>query len=224
MRICILETDIPPDEMKAEHGDFADMFEVWLAPAMPWATWSRIAVYGGEDLPEPESFDGYMITGCRHGVYDDLPWMAPMAVFLRRLRDARVPVGGVCFGHQIMAHAFGASVEKSAGGWVLGAETYEGRTAFAMHQDQVQTVPEGAREVIGSDRCRIGRVVYDFPGLSVQYHPEFTPAFMADLLAHYGGTRIEPALTGTAARTLSDKLHVGDIARDFAAMFEAARR
>lgn len=219
MRICILETDIPTDEMKRNHGDFCDMFVDWLSPVMPDVTWDRVAIHGGSDLPEAERFDGYMITGCRHGVYDDLPWMDPLTVFLRQLRDKRIPVGGVCFGHQVMAHAYGARVEKSDKGWVLGAESYEGRTAFAVHQDQVQTVPDRARSVIGSARCPIGRIDYDFPALSVQYHPEFTAAFMADLLNHYGGTRIDKTLTDAAARTLTADTHVEDVARDFATVF-----
>lgn len=223
MRICVLETDIPTDEMKAEHGDFPDMFEAWMSPAMPDATWDRVAVHAGADLPQAERFDGYMITGCRDGVYDEMPWMGPMATFLRHLRDAQIPVGGICFGHQIMAHAYGARVEKSAGGWVLGAETYDDLTAFAMHQDQVQSAPEGMRDMTGSARCPIGRIAYDFPALSVQYHPEFTAPFMQTLFDHYGGTHIDKSLTDAAARTLTQPTHVDDVARDFAEMFRTAR-
>ncbi|UAB91085.1 type 1 glutamine amidotransferase (plasmid) [Ruegeria sp. SCSIO 43209] len=223
MRICILETDVPADEMKKEHGDFADMFETWLFPALPEATWDRFAVHSGDNLPNADSFDGYMITGCRHGVYDDLSWMTPLAGFLRHLRDRHIPVGGVCFGHQIMAHAYGAQVEKSGDGWVLGADTYDNLAAFAIHQDQVQSIPTGVRHVTGSPRCRIGRIAYAFPALSVQYHPEFTASFMKSLLDHYGGTRIDKSLTEAAEQTLSHPTHVGDIARDFAKIFRCAR-
>ena len=72
-------------------------------------------------------------------------------------------------------------------------------------------------------RCGIGRIAYEFPALSVQYHPEFTRDIMADLLAEYGGTQIEKPLTDAAMRTLDARTDRAEIAQDFAALLRAGR-
>ena len=221
MRLCLLETDTYDDLLHSDHGSMSEMFVAWLGPALPEAEWHRVAVHEGEPLPHPNAYDGYLITGSRYGVYDNLPWMAPLAQFITLLKDAQLPVGGICFGHQIMAHAYGARVEKSAAGWVLGAETYDDRTAFAMHQDQVLEIPPGANKITSSDRCAIARIEYDFPSLSVQYHPEFTAGFMAYLLDLYANGEIHPDLIETASASLEDQIHEQHIAQDFAKFFRA---
>lgn len=221
MRLCILETDINDDPGLEMHGSYPAMFRTWLAPALPEAEFHNLPVHAGSPLPAPQDYDAYLVTGSRHGVYDDLPWIAPLAEFLRQLKTKDIPVAGICFGHQIMAQAFGARVEKSAHGWVIGAQTYDGKTAFAMHQDQVLEVPRGAAEITASPHCAIARIAYEFPALSVQYHPEFTRDFMQALLDIYGAQHIAPARVAAARATLDDQTHVTQIARDFAAFFRA---
>ena len=53
-----------------------------------------------------DAHDAYIITGSKHGVYDDLPWIAPLMEFIRAAHNADIPLVGVCFG-QIVAHALG---------------------------------------------------------------------------------------------------------------------
>ncbi len=221
MRICILETDTYADLPLDKHESISGMFRSWLHPALPEAEWTSIAVHAGEKLPAPDEFQGYLITGSRHGVYDDLPWMPTLTEFIRELRRSKTPVVGICFGHQIMAHAYGARVEKSELGWVLGAETYGDHTAFAMHQDQILEFPSGAAKITGSPRCNIARIEYDFPAMSVQYHPEFSAAFMESLLDLYETGEIHPGLIEEARATLGNQTHVEHIADEFARFFRA---
>ena len=221
MRICILETDTYEDLPLDDHGSISEMFRSWLSPSFPEAEWTSIPVYSGAELPATNEFQGYLITGSRYGVYDDLPWMPPLVEFIRQLKTAATPVVGICFGHQIMAYAYGARVEKSELGWVLGAETYGKHTAFAMHQDQVLEVPSGAANVISSPRCKIARIDYDFPAISVQYHPEFSSAFMESLLDLYETDEIHPTLVEDARATLGNQTHVEHIADEFARFFRS---
>jgi GMP synthase-like glutamine amidotransferase len=73
------------------------------------------------DFPDgPDAADAWLITGSPHGVYEDRPWIAPLEAFIRDIRDAGRPLVGICFGHQIVAQAFGGRVEKFDGGWALG--------------------------------------------------------------------------------------------------------
>ncbi|SLN09559.1 GMP synthase [glutamine-hydrolyzing] [Roseovarius litorisediminis] len=224
MRLCILETDTYDDLEQNAHGSISEMFTIWLGPALPEAEWSSVAVHAGESLPDPGANDGYLITGSRYGVYDNLPWMTPLVGFINQLKDLQVPLCGICFGHQIMAHAYGALVEKSPGGWVLGAQAYDGHTAFAMHQDQVLEIPPGARKVTSSDRCLIARIEYDFPSLSLQYHPEFKAGFMEYLLDLYGNDQIDPELIEAARASLDVPIHDTLIAEDVAKLFRSHLR
>lgn len=219
MRLCVLETDTNSDTDLRKHGSISEQFHAWLSPALPEAEWTSIAVHDGAALPAPEAHDAYLITGSRHGVYDALPWMGPLTAFIQTLRETGIPLGGICFGHQIMAHAYGARVEKSDQGWILGAQTYDGNTAFAMHQDQVLDVPQGANAVTAAPKCGIARLGYDFSALSVQYHPEFTREFMEELLNMYGNGEIDETLIAQARASLDAPLHVDRIAHDFAAFF-----
>ena len=218
MHLCILEADTNSDPGLIDHGSMPEQFKTWLEPALPEARWSSVAVHAGESLPDPRDYDAYLITGSRYGVYDDLHWIEPLASFVGSLGLYDIPVGGICFGHQIIAKAHGARVEKSENGWVLGAESYDGQTAFAMHQDQVLSMPDGAGTIVSSDRCPVARIEYAFPALSVQYHPEFTADFMETLLDMYAD-QIDKDRVASARRSLQADLHTDTIAAQFAEFF-----
>jgi GMP synthase-like glutamine amidotransferase len=116
--------------------------------------------------------------------------MAPLRAFIRAAYAAKIPMVGICFGHQIMADALGGDVRKSEKGWGLGRHTYGvaapapfglDATALAVacsHQDQVIVAPPEAEVILASDftpnaglRYRNGRA------LSFQPHPEFEDAY-----------------------------------------------
>ncbi len=190
-------------------------------PPSPNRGLPRSALDQAGRLPDLNDHDGYLLTGCRHGVYDDIPWKADLQKFLRQARDTGTPLGGVCFGHQIMADTFGADVRKSDKGWVIGKETYAGKSAFAVHQDQVLTAPDGAKTVSGSARCPIGRIDYAFPAISIQYHPKFTPPYARVFLEDWRGNPLPIPLVDAAAADLQAELNCDEIAADFARVFEA---
>jgi GMP synthase-like glutamine amidotransferase len=133
-----------------------------------------------------------LLTGSAAGVYDDLPWIAPLKGFLRAARG-RSRLVGICFGHQIMAEAFGGRVVKSPKGWGIGLHRYEvaAQAAWmedaapvhvaASHQDQVVMAPPGARICLASDFTPLAGLDYG-DAISFQCHPEFTPEFSISLL------------------------------------------
>ena len=73
----------------------------------------------------PDAADGWLITGSKHGAYEDHDWIPPLEQLIRDIYAAGRPLVGVCFGHQIIAQALGGTVEKFKGGWSVGHTTYE---------------------------------------------------------------------------------------------------
>ena len=191
MTIGILETGEPPGALRQRFGSYAGMFKHLLGSDRDY----RVFDVQAGDLPNPISpIEGYVITGSPAGAYEDLPWIPPLEDFLR-MTDRRTPIVGVCFGHQIMAQAFGGRVEKSSKGWGVGLHVYDiasrepwmDETAPiavpASHQDQVVEPPPGARVIGGSAFTPFGMLAYeDRRAISIQSHPEFDPAFAAALI------------------------------------------
>ena len=210
MRLCILETDRPAQAFQGTYGTYASMFERWLAPQMPETVFDRIYVAGGEPLPDdPCLYEGYLITGSRASVFEDHAWITSLSDFLRSVRAVRQPMGGVCFGHQIMAKAFGGEVRRSNAGWVVGQHEHE--------------VNDGAGDIFGPGALSPnGGLLYDgFPATSVQVHPEFRADYVRDLLMSTAGIRVPTELVGPALASLSAPLDSGQIARAFARVFHS---
>ncbi|SOE01760.1 glutamine amidotransferase-related protein [Caenispirillum bisanense] len=100
------------------------MFERWLTPVLPEASASRAWFRDSAPLPAPETVDAVLITGSRCGVYDGRAWIDVLRDQVNGYVTAGKPVGGVCFGHQIMAEAFGGHVEKSDRGCGVGRHVH----------------------------------------------------------------------------------------------------
>ena len=80
-------------------------------------------------------------------------------------------------------------------------------TVVAFHQDQITAKPEqrSHRQHRFLCLCRAG---YPGPTISFQPHPEFTPAFIGDLLEAYQD-RLDPAVVTDASTRLSTPLSQG---------------
>ena len=203
MKIGILMTGHAVPELQERAGDYDAMFARLLAGrGFEFETYNVV----DEQYPSaPDACDGWLITGSKHGAYEDHPWIPPLEEFIRAVYASGRPMIGVCFGHQIIAQALGGKVIKYPGGWSVGRTEYDldGET-FALnawHQDQVTEVPQGA-EVIGkSDFCANAAMVYDDRILTIQPHPEFGPDIVEDLIRLRGkGVVPDDLLEGATAR------------------------
>ena len=219
-RIAILETGAPPPALAERHGDYPAMFRALLGDGYEAEAFRSQA---GE-WPDPAAFDAAIITGSAAGVYEDHPWIADLLDWIRAARG-RTALIGVCFGHQAMAEALGGRVEKSDRGWGVGLHRYEVVSTEpwmsppaatiaipASHHDQVVEPPPGARVILRSDFTPFAGLAWDDDAISLQGHPEFTPAYAADLT---GGRRaqIGAAVTDRALESLAqpdDRERVGE--------------
>lgn len=186
--IGILSCGELPVSLQARYGPYSAMVQAMLA-GRP----SRVFDVPGGGLPSPDACPAYVVTGSSAGVYDDLPWIASLTAFLRAARG-RARVVGICFGHQVMAQAYGGQVIKSPKGWGVGLHRYDVPVATpwmdapgpvsapASHQDQVVALPPGASVVAHSTFTPYAALDYG-DAISFQFHPEFTPAFAQALIA-----------------------------------------
>lgn len=201
MRIAVLDLSYWPPEYMSGEPKFGEVLADWVARGLPEASLPVIDVEGGAPLPAMDAFDGYVISGSDKGVYDEAPWMAGLRQFLAGAREARKPLLGVCFGHQIMADVFGGKAEK-VGPPEVGVRVFEleGRAAPAhvWHQDQVTRQPPGTKVIAAAPYCPIGGLDYDFPALSVQFHPEYTVDYLGGFLDRSRGEILSEAETDVA--------------------------
>jgi GMP synthase-like glutamine amidotransferase len=214
MRIGLLECDHVRDRHLPIAGDYADMFKAMVADADPT---SEVVLYDARDglLPEhPEECDGWILTGSSASVDDDEPWIESLTGFVRAVHEARVPCVGICFGHQLVAHALGGRTERAAVGWGVGAlpMTVAGRepwmdpalptvTLLYSHQDQVTALPPDGRVLASAEHCPIAMLAIGDDTIGVQAHPEFGAAYLRALLEE----RVDPigvAETAAALATL----------------------
>ncbi|AWN36288.1 type 1 glutamine amidotransferase [Methylobacterium radiodurans] len=227
MRIAILETGRPPARL-SHFPSYAAMSADLLGPGYACAAFD---VRAGE-WPDPAAHEAFLITGSPAGVYDPLPWIADLVAFLRALPPDRKLVG-ICFGHQVMAEAFGGRAEKASCGWGLGLHAYDitARAPFmdaaahiavpVSHQDQVTVPPPGARVLAGSAFTPYGVLEYaDRAALSCQCHPEFRPDYARALTRNHGAALRDPALMERALASLEaphDSARLGGWIRRFLA-------
>ena len=214
-RIAILETGRPPEALKDAFDDYPARFRALLGEGV--AT-TRFDVQAGKLPDDPSAFTGVIVTGSAAGVYDDLPWIPQLVDWLRAARG-RTRLVGICFGHQVMAHAFGGRVEKSERGWGVGLHRYQVTTVEdwmhprapsiaipVSHQDQVVAAPPDARVIAASDFTPYAGLAWD-DAVSFQCHPEFEPDYAAALIQMRRGHRIPEAL---AVEALDSLRHTND--------------
>ena len=225
MKIGILQTGLAPEMLAAEFGEYPDMFERLLAHK--GFTFQTFRVVAGQFPAAARTCDGWLITGSRHGAYEDHAWIPPLEQFIRDAFAAHVPVVGVCFGHQIVAQAMGGKVEKFAKVWAVGAQDYDfaGQTLRlnAWHQDQVVIPPKGAKVIASSDFCANAALLYDTHAFTVQGHPEYGSDFINGLMLTRGKGVVPDALLAKAAEKLDLPTDSGKMADQIAAFFKQPR-
>ena len=182
--------------------------------------------------PERIDCDAYLITGSRHSVYDDLPWIEPLVAFLREVLAANRKIVGICFGHQLMAHYFGGRVAPATQGWAVGV--HDSRVVardewmpddcsnFALlssHKDQVVEMPANARLYLSNDFCPISGFTMGDQVITVQGHPEFNKAYSRALM-DYRQEQLGEGVHARGVASLADDTSEQEMARWIMAFLE----
>ncbi len=192
----VIKTGKTYDHIRAQHGCFED----WMIAALgvPPETVRVVSVFEGGLLPAHlDNVLGIVITGSPAMVTERQPWSEAVARWLDfeiNERQSRVPVIGICYGHQLIAHALGGRVDYNPRGREIGTveiratgaqldDPLLGSLAFPLeahvtHLQSVMELPPGATLLAASalephHAYRVGDAVW-----GVQFHPEFTVDIM----------------------------------------------
>lgn len=127
------------------------------------------------DFPDPRDYDAVLVLGARWSVYSDqvASWVKPELELLRTADESGVPVFGICFGGQMLAHAHGGEVVASPAP-EIGPHVVTGVPAVAgiwteWHYDRF--VPPAEATVVGVNAAAPQAFVLR-RNLAVQFHPE----------------------------------------------------
>lgn len=187
----ILQTGKPTPSMR-RHGSFAHWIRVAAGLERDEAV--VVDVEDGEPLPTQDGFAGAIVTGSAAMVTERLDWSERSAEWLRDAAHAGMPLLGICYGHQLIAHALGGRVDYNPNGREMGtvcidvhdvaradplfAPLPERFPAQATHLQSVLQPPPGATVLAGNahDPCHAFRWGAHVWG--TQFHPEFSTGHM----------------------------------------------
>ena len=194
-RLGLLQCDIVPFELRDRFPDYPEMFAAAFEKAGVQVEWHIYDMLENAQPKRIDEVDGYITTGARAGVYDELPWYANLVTLIRRIDAAKIPLVGICFGHQAIADALGGKAENSEKGWGIGICSYQASeppawmtpalSEFSVpvcHQDQVVELPAGSRLIASSDHCPHFMAEFSESSLGVQGHPEFDVEYLDTLI------------------------------------------
>jgi GMP synthase-like glutamine amidotransferase len=159
---------------------------------------TAIRVDLGETVPDLRAYDAVIFAGGEYRPNEfDLPIFQAERVRVMEALDARIPILGICLGHQLLAYWLGGKVIRGKWeiGWLPVTTTDAGVRdplldgldqtfhAFLWHGDQISRLPEQATLLASSERCPVQAYrLDDRPAWGVQFNPQYDPVIAEKLV------------------------------------------
>ena len=203
--ILVLKTGETLPPVKAACGDFEDWIARGMGRSLAPGDVEVAAVYLGDPLPASDRIAGVVITGSVSMVSAREPWSERSAAWLAKIvADDAVPVLGLCYGHQLLAHALGGEVGPNPNGREMGtvevhfeedangsalAPLFESGVFLGQtsHLESVLRAPRGAQVLARTALDPRAALRYGPRQWGTQFHPEFD----AEILRRYVEARRE---------------------------------
>lgn len=182
---------IDPSMDRAEEQGTAEILDGWSGEYRVFHPALRPGDGPGPDTGHDT--DGVVLMGSRASVLDDLEWLKALAAWMEPLvkGNVHVPVLGICFGHQLIAHLAGAEIgfvsadrDKRTGvetSVLDGGRLLPGRAELNVvvsHREEVKTCPSRFRVVARRGPIEIDGLENEtLPIFSFQFHPEAREEF-----------------------------------------------
>ena len=196
MKLGILQSDKVRSELVGKFGEYPDMFSRLFNQLNIQL---EIISYDVMEEKYPQNIDevdAYLITGSSLSVYDDQQWIKRLSRFIQQLNEVRKKTIGICFGHQLVAHALGGKTERADSGWHIGTQSHrlnekaydivgskEDFNLIFSHEDQVISPAKGSQVLASTERCPIAMCKIENHILTIQGHPEFEIEYAHSLMA-----------------------------------------
>jgi GMP synthase (glutamine-hydrolysing) len=189
------------EALRAQRGDF----EHWIADGLDTHALPLLVVdpRRGDALPDPAEVSGAVVTGSHAMVSHREPWSETTAAWLAQLVARDTPVLGICYGHQLLAHALGGEAGDHPQGAEVGTVTVTLDDAAAtdqllrglpaqfpahvVHWQSALRLPEGAVRLAGNDHEPVHAFRAGAHAWGVQFHPEFDAGVMRGYIDQLAG-------------------------------------
>ena len=195
-RILLVKTGGTIKKITPLYEDFED----WFAHHMEVSDFLQVDVFRHEVLPTPDSVAGIVVTGSAAMVSDQEDWSERTAAWLKAAVETGIPVLGVCYGHQLLAHALGGRVGRNPRGRQIGTvraeltqagknDTLLGHLPEAFHAqtshvESVLELPLNATRLATSPRDDNFAIRFAENAWGIQFHPEFSAPVMLEYIRH----------------------------------------
>lgn len=228
--VLILHTGDPNDTLRARHGGYGAQLRAAAGLAEEQA--QIVAAFLGERPQAPSAYRAALITGSPAMVTDHEPWSEDTARWLRGAAEVGLPLFGICYGHQLLAHALGGEVGDNPAGREVGTQAItlteaglgdallqgmpESFPAQTLHMQTLLRLPDGARVLARSAMDAHQLIRWSPTCYSAQFHPEFAPGFVREHLLHYAGPYGREGIdVHERAQSVRDTPQAGTLVRRF---------
>lgn len=184
--LLIIKTGSSLPAAAERFGDFDQWFVKGIGPQR--LDYRTVSVHEGERLPDRrEDLAGVLITGSPAMVSHRHDWSERTAAWIAETHELGLPMLGVCYGHQLMAHALGGVVGPNPHGRRMGSFAVEildredallgdfapGADFQATHVEAVLEPPKGARVISRAEGDPHHALHFGKLSWGLQFHPEF---------------------------------------------------
>ena len=203
--------------LSQKHGDFED----WIKDGLR-ALDQEIEVINIQkkaQLPNPENYSGIILTGSHATIMDREEWSERTAAWIPKVLEKKIPLLGICYGHQLIAHAMGGLVDNNPRGSEFGTMeitlTEAAKTDLLFenlpskmvvhtgHSQSIVKLPQGAKILASSEMDPNTAFFLPPSAWGVQFHPEYNSKIISGYVKEAAG---ELKADGQNSKKIAEKI------------------